>query len=86
MPARPLGPVSLRDGFARSLEEGLDRALHFAGFCDLVECHFGRFDLGDRRDVAAGVAGFCHHLTAHPDQLAQQGKIIDLLGKILGRQ
>ncbi len=65
---------------------GLTKAFGAARFAALfghaIERHFRLFDLLGRQHIFAGIQGAGRHVTPHAHQFAQQGEIIDLLGKI----
>ena len=82
MPARFHGAVGHVDGLAGRLAEGLYRAGDFARLGNLVERHFGGFDLLERLHIDRGVSGGHRHFATDADELAQQREVIDLLGEI----
>ena len=62
--------------------EALHRAFAAALLGDPVERRLGILDLALGIDLVAGVERLLDHLAADPDQRAQQGEIVDLLGEI----
>ena len=64
------------------LAERLGLAVGSALLGDPVELGLGLLDLRHRGDLLAGVERILDQLAADPDQRAQQGEVVDLLGEI----
>ena len=71
-------------GHSGGLGEALDAALAPAFFRDPVERSLGRLDLALGIDLLAGVESLLDHVAADPDQGAEQGELVNLLGEIAG--